>query len=387
MTSTDRPASRPVVLIAIDWYLPAYRAGGPIRSIANLVATLGKEIDFHIVCGNKDLGSPHPLPVPESEWTTVGNARALYLPAHEQRPEMWKRLLHDIQPDRLYLNSLYSGPFSRMPWGVASEMGVPTTLAPRGMLGSGALSIKPWRKKAWLWLQRLSGRYEGLTWHASTEQEADEIRNWFPNAEIHTALNLPVPFEPLPQKRPAEPDGAQDSRQPVQLLSVGRVHPIKNYAFGVQLAANLASGAQPVVYRIVGPVEHPSEADRLQSIADQSEHLTLELAGATPPADIQAHFGWAHLVLVPSFNENFGHAVAEAVACARPAIVSDQTAWSTMEHGHTVRCLPLDLNSWTNAAIDLLGISQEDVVESARNTHARCLLSASHLAAQRALFS
>ena len=58
---TSDKATRPVVLVAIDWYLPAYRAGGPIRSIANLVAALGDEIDFRIVCGNRDLGESEDL--------------------------------------------------------------------------------------------------------------------------------------------------------------------------------------------------------------------------------------------------------------------------------------------------------------------------------------
>ena len=67
MTSIE--GKRPVVLVAIDWYLPAYRAGGPIRSIANLVAALGDEIDFRIVCGNRDLGDSQDLPIQTEIWT------------------------------------------------------------------------------------------------------------------------------------------------------------------------------------------------------------------------------------------------------------------------------------------------------------------------------
>ena len=72
--------TRPVVLVAIDWYLPAYRAGGPIRSIANLVAALGDEIDFRIVCGNRDLGESEDLPVKANTWTTFGKSQVQYLP-------------------------------------------------------------------------------------------------------------------------------------------------------------------------------------------------------------------------------------------------------------------------------------------------------------------
>ena len=129
MTSTD---SRPRILIAIDWYLPAFQAGGPIRSIANLIAALGDEFKFHIVCGNRDLGSAADLDVPTNQWVTVGRAEVYYLPRDQWTASTWAKLLRDLQPDRLYLNSLYSGPFSRLPWKVARSMGIPTTLAPRG---------------------------------------------------------------------------------------------------------------------------------------------------------------------------------------------------------------------------------------------------------------
>ena len=46
------------VLIFIDWFLPAYKAGGPIQSISNLVKRLKNEIDIWIVTSNEDLGEP-----------------------------------------------------------------------------------------------------------------------------------------------------------------------------------------------------------------------------------------------------------------------------------------------------------------------------------------
>ena len=368
------PDPRPVVLVAIDWYLPAYRAGGPIRSVANLVAALGDDLDFRIVCGERDLGAADPLPVEMNQWQPHGKASILYLPRAQWTASRWSALLREVQPDRLYLNSLYSGPFSRLPWRVARDMGVPTTLAPRGMLGAGALSVKPWRKRVWLWMQKLTGAYRDIRWHASTEQEADEIRAWFPDATVDVALNLPVPFDPAPLSR--EPGT-------LRILSVGRIHPIKNYSFGLDVAESLVQDGTTVHYRIVGPIEEAQEAERLKA---QAAAVELDLIGGVPPTETRDHFAWADLVLVPSFNENFGHAVAEAVATGRPALVSDQTAWSALDPGPNVRCLPLDLDSWMRTASDLLTMPVDDLLRTSEDTHRRCLLDEGHLAAQRALF-
>ena len=368
------PDPRPVVLVAIDWYLPAYRAGGPIRSVANLVAALGDDLDFRIVCGDRDLGAADPLPVAMDQWQPHGKASILYLPQAQWTASRWAALLREVQPDRLYLNSLYSGPFSRLPWRIARDMGIPTTLAPRGMLGAGALSVKPWRKRGWLWMQKLTGAYRTIRWHASTEQEADEIRAWFPDATVDVALNLPVPFDPAPLTR--EP-------RTLRILSVGRIHPIKNYRFGLEVAESLVQDGTTIEYRIVGPIEEAQEAERLQA---QTTAVQLDLIGGVPPTETRDHFAWADLVLVPSFNENFGHAVAEAVAAARPVLVSDQTAWQHMESGSTVRCLPLELDLWHAAARELLEMPASDIETESKDTHRRCLLSPSHLAAQRKLF-
>ena len=378
MTSTDAP--KPVVLVAIDWYLPAYRAGGPIRSIANLVGALGLEMDFRIVCGNRDLGDTEDLPVSIGTWIPGDQATIQYLPQSDWTAPNWRRILEEVQPDRLYLNSLYSGPFSRLPWKVARSMGIPTTLAPRGMLGPGALSIKPWRKKAWLMVQRLTGNYDAIHWHASTAQESQEIKRWFPKASINIALNLPVPFDPMPLSTANGTDG----QGTIHLLSVGRVHPIKNYALGVSLANALRRAGHEVRYRIVGPIEDQGEADKLRASADG---IVLELMGATPPSAIRQHLGEADLVLVPSLNENYGHAVAEAIACGRPVVVSDQTVWSTLTTGSSVSCQPLDLSAWVQAANHLLSMTPEEVVQQSKTTYNRCLLDPEHIQAQRTLFS
>ena len=42
------------ILVFVDWFLPGYKAGGPIRSVANLTAHLSGEFEFFIVTRNTD---------------------------------------------------------------------------------------------------------------------------------------------------------------------------------------------------------------------------------------------------------------------------------------------------------------------------------------------
>jgi hypothetical protein len=45
---------KPTILILNEYYLPGYKAGGPIRSISNLVSWLGDDFNFKIITTDRD---------------------------------------------------------------------------------------------------------------------------------------------------------------------------------------------------------------------------------------------------------------------------------------------------------------------------------------------
>ncbi len=60
------------VLVFIDWFLPGYKAGGPIRSIANLAAHLSNDIEFYIITRDTDYLETSPYPtVKSNQWQEI----------------------------------------------------------------------------------------------------------------------------------------------------------------------------------------------------------------------------------------------------------------------------------------------------------------------------
>ena len=49
------------LLILTDWFTPAYKAGGPVRSIENLARLLKDDFEIFILTGDRDLGDRHPF--------------------------------------------------------------------------------------------------------------------------------------------------------------------------------------------------------------------------------------------------------------------------------------------------------------------------------------
>jgi len=55
----------------------------------------------------------------------------------------------------------------------------PILLAPRGELMEGALSLKAFKKRIFLNFAKLFRIYQNVTWHASSEYEAEDIEREF----------------------------------------------------------------------------------------------------------------------------------------------------------------------------------------------------------------
>ena len=102
--------SKPQVLVFIDWYKPYYKAGGPVRSMVNLVEHLSDRIDFHIVTSDRDyMATSNEANVQVDSWVR-GDAgeRVRYCSPERHTRSAWKTILNERKYDVIYINGLYS---------------------------------------------------------------------------------------------------------------------------------------------------------------------------------------------------------------------------------------------------------------------------------------
>lgn len=336
------------ILLAADWYPPAFRAGGPVRSVAHLAALLADDHDVFVVTGTHDLGSQEPLPGTGGGWQEADGIQVLRLGPSDRTVARWRALLTEVRPHVLHLNSLFSRGFTLAPLRASQGWaGLARILAPRGMLSPGALAHRPLKKRLFLaWAQR-APRFSGVRWHATSEQEAEDIRRHFGHAHIDVAPNLAGPC-PLPAASPRP-------APPWRVVSLGRVHPVKNLGFACEVLAGLG---RPVRWDVVGPWEDPAEVARLQAAArvageaaaraDQAA-IEVQFHGALEPAVAAAVLREAHFLMMPSVTENYGHAVVEAWAAGCPVWVSEGTPWRGLREAGVGEVLPLDVEVWREA--------------------------------------
>ena len=211
------------VLVFIDWYSPAFKAGGPIRSVRNLLEATSNEHEYYVLAGARDFGEQENLPgVALNEWQDKGSAQVMYLTPDKMTKAFYREVEQNIKPDFIYLNSLFSKHFTLLPLMAFKNRPEKVVLAPRGMLGVESLKIKAGKKKIFLALSRLLNLYKGIRWHVTNELEANLVKQHFgSNSNTHVSANLPFitkDFEYLNKS-------ADDA---LRILTVGRIVPIKN---------------------------------------------------------------------------------------------------------------------------------------------------------------
>lgn len=340
------------ILIFVDYFLPGYRAGGPIRTIANVIAHLGNTFAFRVVTRDRDLGDAAPYPsVQVDQWNSRSGTEVFYASPESAQPHKLARLMRQTSHDLVYLNSFFSWRSAGLPlllhWlGVVPRK--PVVLAPRGEFSPGALALKAGKKRLYIRLTGWLGLYRHVCWQASSEQEADDIRRTLGRAagRVRVAPNL------LPPLAPADWGEAAVTAPPpgkaLRLVFLSRISPKKNLAFLLQV---LAGVDVPLSLTIYGPTEDAAYWQQCEALmAALPPHVSACHAGVLLPDQVPAALAGHDLFVFPTLGENFGHVIFEALKAGLPVLLSDQTPWKPTPDG-AVQALPLGEVAPWHAAI------------------------------------
>jgi hypothetical protein len=97
------------LLILYDYFSPAYKAGGPIQSILNLVRSLDEYYNIYIITSNFDLGDSIPLNVESDKWLRFENtnARVIYISKRKIKSIYIFQLINQVNPSRIFVNGVF----------------------------------------------------------------------------------------------------------------------------------------------------------------------------------------------------------------------------------------------------------------------------------------
>ena len=313
------------ILVMTDWFDPAYKAGGPIRSCVNFVTNMKEEYELFVFTSDRDLGMQSPLPnVRTDEWITHNSgAMVLYASPVKLNFAGIREVIKSIQPHFIYLNSFFSRYFTIYPLLITRflKRDAVTVLAPRGMLKPSALQFKSFKKKSFLGLIKMMGLHANTRFHATDEEEVKDISNHFPDNRVWLALSF---SEAVPARQVV----LNKETGTLSVLFIGRIHPIKNLDY----LLNVLQGVNGIIkLTIVGVLEQPSYWNDCQEIIHSfPSTVQVNYKGEIPHDQLPAIINNHHILALPTQGENFGHAIFEALSGGKPALISDQTPWRNL---------------------------------------------------------
>lgn len=338
----------------IDWFLPGYKAGGQIQSCANLALALHDRFDIYIITSDRDLGEAAPYPgVQPDAWNRLDNDLSVfYVSPPNLRYGFLKKVAEQVGPDCVYLNSMFSWPFTVLPLLIyRKSRAVKLVLAPRGMLHAGALSQRKGKKTIFLQVFKAIGLQGKVLFHATNEKEEADIRQVMgSDVQIKLVQDFNATVQ-QPFQTAAKESGT------LKCLFVARVVRHKNLLFLLSLLERLSGRVRLVV---AGPVEEEDYWTACKQVISRlPANVSVHHAGALPHRELEKIYLDNHLFVLPTLGENFGHAIFESLLYGRPVLLSDKTPWHDLQEQEAGWTTPLEQDKFLSILQTAAGWNQQ----------------------------
>ena len=322
----------------------AESSGGPARTVSALAEALGRRGAQVTVLAGHDARRDGTLVTPDPDLATtrllarnrLGNCNPAIPLAALAGVGAAPMLVHD--------NGLWS-PFHVAVAHAARRLDLPLVISPHGMLDPWALAFHGRRKRVAraLYQDRMLRTATGLQATAASEHAA--IRALYagpPVATIANGVDCPA----------AMPDRSQRFDAAARtVLFMSRVHPVKNLPGLVRAWQRLAGDARFAGWTLV--IAGPDEGGHAGAIAAQVAQAGLQarvrIVGAVAETDKAAMFAAADVFVLPTFSENFGIVVAEALAAGVPVVTTTGAPWSCLGDSDCGWWVPPDPDSLATA--------------------------------------
>lgn len=342
---TDRP-------LRILHFIPSlsFRSGGIGRYMQLLAKELGRQVRLTIIT----YASCDELP--------IDNARVIYIPlltiTGKRCRHIFEYALDTVQPDLVHTHGCWL-PVDAMTLLWAKKKGYPVVCTPHGMLEPYIRRRHYWSRKlpAWLLYQRRAlQRVDALV--ATAEEERRNILNFRPKNRVEV-VPIGLDTDTITMKKSWQRTG--------KIVFLSRIHEKKGIDFLLQAAADMKEELNGYTIYIYGMGDE-AYTDLLRQQAQQLGVADkVVFAGSVQGDDKWRALREADLFVLPTHSENFGIAVAEALASGTPVVTTKGTPWQEIETHHCGWWTEIGTEPTKEALRSFIDKSETELEEMGRN--------------------
>lgn len=314
-------------------------SGGPSRSVPMLVKGLAElGVDITLMTIRSENMNIHAL-----EGTT---AKLKVLSPSFSRKEIAKYLA-DERFELIQIQSMWDLPYHKV-MVEARKLNIPYIVTPRGMLEPWSLSQKKWKKKLAWWLYQRNDVQKSACVFTTARMEAEHVSE----LGITTCKAvIPNGIETIGYPCKSSIEGVKK-----QVLFLSRVHVKKGIELLFEAWKRLHSDYADWQLFVIGN----GEAEYIHSLENRVENLGLkDSIKILPPVFGEAKikvYQESALFCLPSFSENFGMVIAEAMSCGTPVITTTNCPWNILNETNTGWCIDLSVDNLEHALREGMGM-------------------------------
>jgi glycosyltransferase involved in cell wall biosynthesis len=318
------------LLVFTSYYVPGFKAGGPIRSISSLVDNLNSNLEISIVTRNHDISDKKTYhSIKSNIWQIADNYRCLYLSYLSVIPIFFLfKKIRITDYKYIYFNSFFDFKFSIAPLFYLKLINIfgynftcKIIVAPRGEFSNSALNSNKRLKFFFLYIFKLFSVNKFITWHATSISEKKNIFEIFGHNENIVCL------ENFPSSKPIlfSEISLTNKSNILKVVFVGRVSPMKNLLVALNILKDVRSC---VLFDIYGPIEDLDYYNQCNLIVSVlPDNIKVNFYGEIKHFNVQSTLLKYDLFFSPTLGENYGHAIVEAFLVGCPVLISDNTPW------------------------------------------------------------
>lgn len=330
-------------------YIPslAASAGGVASYLSVLCEELGKLVELHVATSYE---SKREVKICNAIVHRISSDLTCYSSS--------KALLKELRPDVVHINGCWQPQLAFFQW-AARSLKIPVVLSPHGML-------EPWIVKRHYWTRKwpaIQLYQRGLVkhadyLHATADKEKENLLRLGWNARIAVIPNA-VNIVMLPIK-----DNWSLKRR---IVFMSRLHVKK----GIELLLEALSHLKPDLdgYEVI--IAGEGELDYVETLKKAAISFGLsevvKFVGGVYGAEKVCLLQSADFFVLPTYSENFGIVVAEALACGTPVITTHGTPWKVLEENECGWYIPVGVNALKKTLREAISVTEETIERMGRN--------------------